>query len=197
LPRKKEPQPKAIPRLAAPRRWLLQGLTLVLVVAAFLGGLVFLGKWGLEQIRGQDRYILPFADVDCAPPQGMERGEFLGEVQYFARLPEKLDLLDGELCQKLAAAFAMHPWVEKVDGVLLVPPRHVQVRLVMRVPVLAIPTRDGLIAVDRHGVRLPKSAATEGLPVFEEEARPPQGPAGTKWGDPKVEERARHGKNGA
>jgi hypothetical protein len=197
LPRKKDPQPKAIPRLAAPRRCLLQGLTLFLLVAALLGGLVFLGKWSLEQIRGQERYAVPFADIDCTPPQGMERGEFLGEVQYYARLPDRIDLLDNELSEKLAAAFARHPWVEKVDGILLVPPRHVEVRLVLRRAVLAVPTRNGLIAVDRHGVCLPKSAATEGLPVFEEEARPPQGPAGTKWGDPKVEERARQGKKGA
>jgi hypothetical protein len=194
LPRKKEPSSKAAaPQLAAPRRWLFQGLILILLVAAFLAGLILLGKWGLEHIRGRERYAVPFADIDCTPPPGMERGAFLDEVQYLSRLPDRLGLLDEDLSQKLSEAFAKHPWVDKVDGVHLEPPRRVQVRLTMRRPVLAVPTKDGPIAVDANGVRLPKNAVTDGLAVFEGVAAPP-GPAGKRWGDPKVEEQARQKK---
>jgi hypothetical protein len=175
----------------APRRWLVQAVTLVLVVAAFLAGLIALGKWGLEQIRAKDRYAVSFADIDCAPPPGLTRAEFLDEVQYESRLPDRLGLLDDDLTEKLMVAFARHPWVERVEDVALQPPRQVRVQLAFREPVLAVSTRDGTVAVDRHGVRLPKTAATLGLPVFEGEARPPQGPAGTRWGDARIEERAR------
>ncbi len=187
MPRKKAPEPKPAP----PRqRWLLQGLLFVLVVASFLTGLILLGKWGLEQLRGRERYAIAFAEIDCTPPPGLTRDEFLDEVQYLSRLPPRLGLLDEDLSEKLAGAFARHPWVEKVDGVLLIPPRHVEVKLLLRRPVLAVPTREGLVAVDREGVRLPRNASTAGLPVFEGKAAPPKGAAGTRWGDPKVEERA-------
>jgi hypothetical protein len=170
-------------------------MSLLLLVAAFLAGIILLGKWGLEQIRGRDRYAVAFADIDCTPPAGMTRGEFLDEVLYLSRLPDRFGLLNEDVRELLTAAFAKHPWVEKVEAVILEAPRHVEVRLVMRRPVLVVRTHEGAVAVDRHGVRLPKNAPVDNLPIFEGEAAPPKGPAGTKWGDPKVEERARGAKN--
>jgi hypothetical protein len=196
LPRKKDPPtkptaPPAVPRFGATRGWLVQSLTVVLLAGALLAGLVLLGRWCLEQIRGQDRYAALFADIECTAPPGMEKGAFLDEVQYLSRVPDRLGLLDEDLRERLAAAFAKHPWVEKVDAVILEPPRRVQVRLVMRRPVLAVPTKEGLVAVDGRGVRLPRNATTKGLPEFQGEASPPRGPAGSLWGDAKVEARAR------
>jgi hypothetical protein len=195
LARKKDPPAKAeSPRPSALRRWLVQGVVVIGVAAAFLGGVLFLGRWGLEQIRGQERYLVPFADIECTPPPGLTRAAFLDEVQYESCLPDRVGLLDDDLVQKLTAAFAKHPWVERVDRVLLQPPRKVYVQLAIRRPVLAVPTPEGLIAVDQHGVRLPRNADTKDLPVFDGNA-PLPGPAGTVWGDPQVEERARqHGR---
>jgi cell division septal protein FtsQ len=188
--RKKEASTKALERTPW-RRWLLKMLLLLVVVAAFLGGIIFLGQWALEHIRHQDRYNVPFSEIQCTPPPGMTRAQFLDEVVYLARPVETLQLLDEDLPHKLSAAFAKHPWVEKVDGVDIKPPREVRVRLTQRQPVLAVRTSEGLIAVDRHGVRLPKDAPTSSLPIFEGDANPPKGPAGTLWGDPKVEGAAR------
>lgn len=173
-------------------RWLPQALVLVLMVGAFLAGLIFLGQWGLEQLRGRERYLVPFADIECSPPPGMDRREFLDEVQYHARLPDRIGLLDEDLPRKLSDAFSRHPWVEKVQAVSLKPPRHIEMTLSYRRPVLAVRAGDSVIAVDGFGVRLPKNAPTAGLPVYEGAAAPPKGPAGSKWGDPGVEERARH-----
>jgi hypothetical protein len=167
---------------------------LLLIVAAFLAGVIGLGQWGLEQIRGKERYAVSFASIDCTPPPGLTRAEFLDEVQYLSRLPDRFGFLDEDVIRVLSTAFVKHPWVERVDGVLLQPPRQVRVNLTIRQPVLAVQTSEGLVAVDAHGVRLPKNALTSGLPVFEGDARPPLGPAGAKWGDPKVEERARQEK---
>ena len=174
-------------------RWIVAGLVLALGVALILVTVAVVGKMTRAGIGGSGRYTIAFADIDCMPPPGLTRAEFLDEVQYLSRLPDRLGLLDDDLSNKLTAAFAKHPWVERVDSVVL-QPRQVRVALVIRQPVLAVLTPEGLIAVDRHGVRLPKNAATEGLPIFEGDARPPQGPAGTRWGDARVEERARHEK---
>jgi hypothetical protein len=81
--------------------------------------------------------------------------------------------------------------VKDVAEVTVASPRQVHVRLVFRTPVLAVPLGTTLRAVDAGGVLLPAQAATEGLPVFQGRANPPVGPAGSRWGDPAVEARAR------
>ena len=58
---------------------------------------------------------------------------------------------------------------------------------------LTIVSADGtkLHAVDGTGVLLRPDAPTLGLPVYQGDAKPPQGPAGMRWGDPNVEAVAR------
>jgi len=173
------------------RRWIFKGAILLLVVATFLAGLIALGQWSLEQIRGHDRYLVCFNDIDCTPPAGLERSAFLDEVQYLANFPQSLSLLDEELPKRLADGFRRHPWVAKVIAVELDPPKLVHVELVYRRPVLAVKIRNTVRAVDDQGILLPSDASTEGLPIFEGQAAPPTGPAGSRWGDAAVEAKAR------
>jgi hypothetical protein len=174
-------------------RWALRSVALLLVVAGFLAGVIWLGRWGQEQIHDQERYLVPFADVECDTPEGMERRVFLEEVEYHARppLPDPVNVLDADLPDRLRAAFARHPWVEKVDGVTLTPPRHVAVRLTFRVPVLAVRWGNELRAVDGDGVLLPKNAPTRELAIYDGTPRRPRGPPGTHWGDSDLERAAR------
>ena len=172
------------------RRWIFRGLALLLVLGAFLAGLIVLGQWAQNQVRDQERYTVAFADIDCEPPPGMERGDFLDDVQYRASLPNDLPLLDEDLPARLTAAFSRHPWVEAVEAVEVSPPRRVLVRLSYRVPVLAVPVDGQVRAVDGHGILLPATAPVSGLPVYDGTARRP-GPAGAPWGDPAVEAAAR------
>ena len=60
---------------AAARRWYevtrapLAVLSALLVAGAtlsLLGGLIWAGRWGYEQIQANPRYEVPFADIDCA-----------------------------------------------------------------------------------------------------------------------------------
>lgn len=173
------------------RRRLMHGAALLLAVAGFLGAVIVLGRWGLEQVRGRERYLVPMAEVECAPPPGLSRQEFLDEVQYLAELPARLPLLDEALPARLEAAFARHPWVERVEAVTVTPPRHITVQLSYRRPVLAVPLGGVLRAVDGAGVLLPKSAPTADLPRYEGTPAPPRGGAGTAWGDADVERHAR------
>ncbi len=201
---------------AAPRawlpRWTLKTLLLALGLGLFLFGLVWVGKWTLGQIRGQDRYTFAFQDIDCTPPPGLERGEFLDEVQYITGLPDRLLLLEKDVSRRLAEAFARHPWVEKVEQVTVEPSRQVRVRLHYRTPVLAVvgQGKDGgtviqvrssgmglkshtavARAVDRSGMLLPLAASLEDLPTLHTRVPGPAGPSGTSWGDARVVAAAR------
>ena len=190
-----KPSPKARGKAAAPTprgRWAVRSALLLLAVAGFLAGLIALGRWGLEQLRGHERYLVPVAEIACEPPAGLDRAAFLEQVRFYhPALPERVDLLDEELPQRLKLAFADHPWVEAVDDVAVAPPRQITVRLTYRRPVLAVRWGGELRAVDGHGVLLPKSAPTAGLPVYDGTPAPPRGREGTRWGDPNLEQAAR------
>lgn len=166
--------------------WAWQVALVLVIVALVLGGIVLAGRWGLEQLRGRARYLVDFSDIECPAPPGLSHADFLDEVRYEAQAPARLGLLDDNLAAQLTKAFAQHPWVETVDGVTLERPRTIRVHLTFRRPVLAVRVGQELIAVDRNGVRLPRSAPTAGLPVYPHAAAAPAGNAGTPWGDPKV-----------
>ena len=82
--------PKSRPETSWRQSWLLKGAVLLACVVLFLGGVIWAGRWGLEHLRGSDRYVIPFNEIDCEPPVGMERQKFLDQVRYYAspRLPE-------------------------------------------------------------------------------------------------------------
>jgi hypothetical protein len=173
------------------RTWLFKSALLLALVVLFLGAVILAGHWGLEQLRGRERYDISLADIECEPPVGMDRKTFLGQVRYYApTLPERVNLLDEQLSDKLREGFAKHPWVENVTDVEIKPPRQVVVKLTHRTPALAVKLGADVFAVDRGGVLLPKDAPTLGLPIFEGDAREPKG-VGLRWGDPNVEAAAR------
>jgi hypothetical protein len=167
-------------------RSLLKPLAVVAGVGLFLFGLLTLGRVALEQVRGSDRYAVSFSAIECTPPTGQARGDFLDEVQYLAGMPDRFGLLDDELAPRLAEAFARHPCVEKVLRVELAPPRQVRVRLRYRTPMLAVPVAGRTRVVDGHGVLLPAATSARGLPVFEGPIPAPGQPEGRPWGDPAV-----------
>jgi hypothetical protein len=178
------------------RNWLVQAVAPILGGLALVLGLLALGRGAHTSLRSRDEYTVPFAAIDCTPPGSLSRAEFLAEVQYLARLPDQLRLLDGDLPPLLARAFAAHPWVESVRRVEVHNPRAsrrpaaVRVEVIYREAVLAVrvagdemPAR----AVDRRGVLLPARALHPRLPVLQAPVAPPAGPPGTRWGDRCVE----------
>jgi hypothetical protein len=172
-------------------RWLWRSGLLFLFVTGFVGGIIWLGHWTSARLREDQRYWLAVAEIECDVPDGMARLDFLDEVQYHSRLPDRINLLDDEVGERLRAAFARHPWVARVEQVTVMPPRRIVARLQFRMPVLAVRWDGELRAVDGNGVLLPKQAATNGLPVYEGTPRPPRGPAGAPWGDADLELAAR------
>jgi hypothetical protein len=118
-----------------PRRWprrLAQVVLGLAAVALAVGGVVAVGNVARDALGPSDRYLLPFAEIDCPVPPGKDRAEFLGEVQYNGRFPDRINVLDPGLPDRLREAFRQHPRVAQVNGVRVLAPRRVQVELTFR-----------------------------------------------------------------
>jgi hypothetical protein len=161
---------------------------LALVAAGgLLFGLLRLGQYARDRLDQQDHYAVTFAALRCETPPGLTPGDFRAEVQYLSGLPDRLNLLEPGLAARLVGAFALHPWVERVEGVALRGPDGPVVRLRLRTPALVAAGR----VVDGNGVLLPATAPADGLPTLRGTVPPPAGPAGAPWGDAGVEGAAR------
>src|SRR5262249_23505757 len=91
----------------------------VLAAAAVWLGVVGLGHYGREWLDERHHYTIRFADLHCEAPPGIDKAKFLSEVQYCGGLPDTINILDAGQVNRLQAAFALHPWVEHVDGINL------------------------------------------------------------------------------
>jgi hypothetical protein len=108
------------------------GLAVAAAIALVVVGFLSLGRFSRQQIQDWDRYTVVFGDIDCVPPAGQGRREFLGEVQYLAGFPEHLQVLDESLPARLAEGFAKHPRVKRVVSAEILPNRRIRVALVYR-----------------------------------------------------------------
>jgi hypothetical protein len=154
--------------------------------AIVVGAIIVLGRLAREDLDA--KLTLPFAAIECQPPPGLSASQFLAEVQFLARSPDRLRLDAPGLEERLRQAFASHPWVETVEEVGIEPGR-ARVRLRHRTPVLAVPWggADGPYrAVDRFAVLLPISAMRMRLPVLDAAVRVPADQSGQPWRDPEM-----------
>ncbi len=157
-------------------------IALILGLGGVLAAIVAIGKLTRESVRDWDRYTLPLTEIDFPAPPAQTREEFLAEVQQLGELPDCVSMLDDVLPPRLAAAFALHPWVAKVERVSVRPPRQLQVQLVYRLPVLEVMPTDrargrfeprkesgGQLEawlVDNQGVPFPRKKFSERLPLM-------------------------------
>jgi len=178
----------------AMRRLLFSVFLTLLACVLVLGGVITLGQRLRRQLRDEPRYQFPTAEIECEAPLGMNRVQFLSEVQYLGDLPDHVSLLDDGLADRLAASFSRHVWVEKVDRVEIGPGKKIIVHLTFRTPVLAVTFMDQSAqtrAVDRKGLLLPREVEVKKLPVLTGLFPPPLSGAGKAWGDPEIEGGAR------
>ena len=179
-------------QLLLPPWGLLQALLPLAGALLVLALVCVLGKLAWESLGHLERYQILFNEIDCPAPPNMGRAAFLDEVQYLSGMPGRLNALEEGLAGRLAEAFRRHPWVEKVDSVEVQSSQRIAARLTFRKPVLAVSVPGmGVRVVDRHGIVLPSTAPTDGLPLYSGSAAPPAGPSGTRWGDAGVEAAAR------
>lgn len=143
------------------RTYSLAGL--LVLVGIGLGGLCWLGLWGLDiRVRNDldkaGAYQIPFNRVEVLSPRGMGREAFLTEVRFLSGSAETLSLLDRDLPARLSAAFRSHPWVAEVRTVTVSPATGARVDLKFRDPVLRVADASAKAErlVDASGVLLPR-----------------------------------------
>jgi hypothetical protein len=95
--------------------------------ALVVGGVIAVGELLRDRSPPRPGSQFAVADIDCDPPPGKTRAEFLGEVHYYGRLPESLDAADPETPERLTAAFLKHPKVKDVEKVTIIQPNKVHV----------------------------------------------------------------------
>ncbi len=189
----------------------------IVFVGVFVGVCVVGWKLLWEQVREQ---VLSAADYQLEADQiemtelppwiHSDPKKFKADVLRDASLDGPLSLLDRELTVRLAKAFALHPWVAKVERVSKRSPPGVMVEVVYRRPVamvviprsrlvdaagILLPTEDFspieaknyLFPVDAAGVLLPtedfSKVDAQGYLKIGEIKTLPAGPVGTRWGD--------------
>lgn len=178
------------------RTYSLAGL--LVLVGIGLGGLCWLGLWGLDiRVRNDldkaGAYQIPFNRVEVLSPRGMGREAFLTEVRFLSGSAETLSLLDRDLPARLSAAFRSHPWVAEVRTVTVSPAAGARVDLKFRDPVLRVADASAKAErlVDASGVLLPRLEGPRDWPLLDSvPERGPESP-GKTWPSRIVEEGAR------
>jgi hypothetical protein len=122
-------------------------------------------------------------------PPWIPNSDVRAEVFRNPTLDASLSLTDDDLAERIANAFARHPWVAKVPKVTK---KHgtVEVELVYRKPACMVEVPGGYQPVDTDGVLLPSadftSQETRQYPRLLHVDRGPTMAAGYRWGDTRV-----------
>jgi hypothetical protein len=162
----------------------------VLILLAIVAGAVVLSPYArdwLPDLSALAEYQVDARSIQVTPPNRWVPDDLAGQVIRQAELPEQLSLLDDGLAEKLAAAFADHPWVARVVQVRTSRETGISVDLEYRTPVLMVETGRGAYPVDVEGVLLPPAdfsvAEARRFPHLRNVKSQPAGPAGVPWGD--------------
>jgi hypothetical protein len=163
------------------------------ILAAAVAGWVIWSRVS-ESVRVHPDVVLMPDAVELRGVAPWVRCDLKAEALRNASLDGGLPLDDPELSRRLARAFEMHPWVKLVVDVGLKHPAAAAVEVLCREPVAMVGVKGGLLAVDAEGVVLPSADFTaESASLYPRIAgveSSPQGPEGSAWGDPVVEEGA-------
>jgi hypothetical protein len=172
------------PRKNGVRAWLVQLVLPLTAGAALIAAVVLLGARVRERLRQEGGKVIAFTDIECDPPEGLTREEFLEQAQYLGNLPDSINLLDTGITTRIGEALLAHPLVEVVQRVEQLPGGRLSVQLVYRVAVLSVARPPGV--VDCHGILLPSSAMSKDLPVLSARVAFPASGPGQPWGDETV-----------
>jgi len=192
--KKKSKATKPPSRFAQAIRFLLgPGQSLFVIVLAVLAlGVGWYAVWrkvGDRVLDSESRRVTA-EKVHITEPPDWVHADIRREVFRAASLTGPLSLHDDELTERIAAAFALHPWVAKVERVRKRHPASVEVDLVYRQPVCMVEVRGNLLPVDAEGVLLPREdfspVEAAAYPRLVGVKTPPVGAVGEPWTDARV-----------
>ncbi len=193
--------------VSSPFHWLFGGSSsstvvavLLLLVALTAVSMLLWRKYGAT-ILAHPKYQITAESFDVTEPPAWIHSDVKHEIITAGGLTE-LNIGSPETAPRIAAAFALHPWVEKVVNVGKRSPggrqrpTRVVVRLVYRKPVAMVAVSGGVIPVDRDGVTLPTltdftSEQVSRYPIIHAKDAAAIAAAGAKWGDERVHASAR------
>lgn len=173
-----------------PRQLALVALTICLPFAGPL-----LQRW-LPDLSGEGDYRFEVSQIAINEPPHWVPHNLVEQVVLRAKLPPSVSLLDESLTERIALAFAGHPWVAEVVQVRKSSfPARVDVRLKYREPVALVEKRTGFYPVNEEGILLPPEdfslAETAGYLKITGVRSSPFSEPGKPWNDPLVESAAR------
>ena len=164
---------------------------LVLIVGLFIVGAWFAWIKFRPWILGWPEYRIGPEQVEITPqPPWIPQSDIRAEVFRNPTLDGRLSIVDDDLAERIANAFARHPWVARVEHVTK---RYISVKveLVYRKPVCMVELPGGgWLPVDVEAVLLPTGDFTEveaaRYPRLLGVDRAPTGLVGSRWGDARV-----------
>jgi hypothetical protein len=170
-------------------------IAVVLVLAASLYGGLKVWNWLEGDVLTRPEHSLEPHQIRITPVPPWIRADVKAEALRDSSLDEKLSMLDEQLVERLARAFAMHPWVARVERIAKQYPGRVSIELVYRRPTAMVEVPGGLFPVDEAGVLLPSgdfsTADVGNYPRVAGIETQPLGPAGSSWGDRNVADGAK------
>ncbi|MHB8902763.1 MAG: cell division protein FtsQ/DivIB [Thermoguttaceae bacterium] len=169
------------------RTFALAALMLILFGAAWY--------WGWQQVHAEilasAEYLLSPEDIVVTDRPDWMTFDIREKVLRDASLNQNLSIMDPDLNERIASAFALHPWVAKVNRVRKLYPGTVVVDLEYRRPVCVVHSGGQLTPVDVEGNALPAGDLAPNemdryprLVCADLSTR--RGPVGEQWGDPRV-----------
>ena len=149
------PAPKRKPSDCRAQRWMIMGAVIVALVA---GTCYLVWQEVGPHVLASGQYQVEPDQIRVAPtPPPWVRSDIKSDVIRQARLDGPLSIVDRDLTVRIAAAFAAHPWVARVDRVSKQFPSGLDVVLSYRKPAAMVEVQDGAggLPVDAEGVLLP------------------------------------------
>ncbi|HEY5315185.1 MAG TPA: hypothetical protein VIK18_21820, partial [Pirellulales bacterium] len=138
-------QPKLRTASQAATRWLLRMLVCGIVVGL---GLWLTYRTVEPRIVASPHYNLDPRSMTVTPQPAWIHSDVKAEVLRDGSLDHALNLLDESLLERVAKAFALHPWVAQVTSVRKRSGPELEVQLIYRRPACMVEVPGGLYPVD-------------------------------------------------
>jgi len=167
-------------------------LSAAAVIFVTLYGARFVWQRMRGEVFSHSDYQVELSEIEITPRPVWIRADIKAEALRDGSLDLPLSIVDEDLLEKIAKAFAFHPWVARVEQTRYGKqyPANIEIDLVYREPVAMIEVTGGLFPIDAQATLLPSAdfspLEAREYPRIVGIGSQPLGPVGTAWGDKAV-----------